>query len=49
MLRCATLDDIPDLLTVETQCFTTDRLSRRSFRHLLTRGNAVTLLDEHDG
>ncbi|MFZ4789578.1 MAG: peptidase C39 family protein [Candidatus Competibacteraceae bacterium] len=49
MLRCATLDDIPALLTVETQCFTTDRLSRRSFRHLLTRGHAVTLLDEHDG
>ncbi len=49
MLRCATLDDIPALLSVETLCFTTDRLSRRSFRHLLTRGNAVTLLDEHDG
>jgi ribosomal protein S18 acetylase RimI-like enzyme len=49
MLRCATLDDISALLAVETLCFTTDRLSRRSFRHLLTRGNAVTLLDAHDG
>ena len=49
MLRCATLDDLPALLAVETQCFTTDRLSRRSFRHLLTRGNAVALIDEHDG
>ncbi len=49
MLRCATLDDIPALLVVETQCFTTDRLSRRSFRHLLTRGNAIILLDEQDG
>ncbi len=49
MLRCATLDDIPALLAVETCCFTSDRLSRRSFRHLLSRGNAVALLDEHDG
>lgn len=49
MLRHATLDDIPALLAIEKQCFTTDRLSRRSFRHLLTRGHAVTLLDENDG
>jgi ribosomal protein S18 acetylase RimI-like enzyme len=49
MLRHATLDDIPALLAIERQCFTTDRLSRRSFRHLLTRGHAVTLLDENDG
>jgi ribosomal protein S18 acetylase RimI-like enzyme len=48
MLRHATLDDIPALLAIEQQCFTTDRLSRRSFRHLLTRGNAVTLLDENE-
>lgn len=49
MLRCATLDDLPALLAIEIRCFTTDRLSRRSFRHLLTRGNAVALIDEHDG
>ena len=49
MLRHATLDDIPALLAIENRCFATDRLSRRSFRHLLTHGNAVTLLDEHDG
>jgi ribosomal protein S18 acetylase RimI-like enzyme len=48
MLRHATLDDIPALLAIENQCFSTDRLSRRSFRHLLTRGNAVTLVDEYD-
>ena len=48
MPRPATLDDIPALLAIERQCFATDRLSRRSFRHLLTRGNAVTLLDEAD-
>ncbi len=49
MPRHATLDDIPALLAIEQQCFTTDRLSRRSFRHLLTHGNAVTLLDEDKG
>lgn len=48
MPRPATLDDIPALLAIERRCFATDRLSRRSFRHLLTRGNAVTLLDEAD-
>lgn len=46
MLRQATLDDLPALLDIENHCFNTDRLSRRSFRHLLTRGNAVTLLEE---
>lgn len=49
MLRHATLDDIPALLAIENRCFDTDRISRRSFRHLLSRGNAATLLDEHDG
>ena len=46
MLRHATLDDIDALLKIENLCFATDRLSRRSFRHLLTRGNAATLVDE---
>ena len=49
MPRHATLDDIPALLALENRCFTTDRLSRRSFRHLLTRGHAVTLLEEEAG
>lgn len=49
MLRHATLDDIPALLVIENRCFDTDRISRRSFRHLLTHGNALTLLDECDG
>ena len=48
MLRLATLDDLPALLTIEERCFHTDRLSRRSFRHLLNRGHAVTLVDESD-
>jgi ribosomal protein S18 acetylase RimI-like enzyme len=49
MPRLATLDDIPALLAIETRCFSTDRLSRRSFRHLLTRGKATTLVDENAG
>jgi len=49
MLRHATLDDIPALLTIEQQCFATDRLSRRSFRHVLTHGNATMVLDEDRG
>ena len=49
MLRLATLDDLPALLVIEQQCFRTDRLSRRSFRHLLTRGRAATLVAEHGG
>jgi ribosomal protein S18 acetylase RimI-like enzyme len=49
MPRLATLDDLPDLLTIEQRCFSTDRLSRRSFRHLLTRGHAITLVDEAAG
>lgn len=49
MLRHATLDDIDALLKIENLCFATDRLSRRSFRHLLTRGNAVILVDDEQG
>ncbi|MDG4594489.1 MAG: GNAT family N-acetyltransferase/peptidase C39 family protein [Candidatus Contendobacter sp.] len=49
MPRLATLDDLPVLLTIEQRCFSTDRLSRRSFRHLLTRGHATTLVDEVAG
>ena len=48
MLRAATLDDLSALLTIETRCFSSDRLSRRSFRHLLTRGHAVTLVVEEN-
>ncbi|MDX1653956.1 MAG: GNAT family N-acetyltransferase/peptidase C39 family protein [Candidatus Competibacteraceae bacterium] len=46
MIRPATLSDLEALLAIEQRCFRTDRLSRRSFRHLLTRGHAATLLDQ---
>ena len=47
MPRYATLDDLPALLAIENRCFATDRLSRRSFRHLLTQGHAATLAAEN--
>lgn len=49
MIRHATLDDLGALVRIEDSCFDTDRLSRRNFRYLLTRGNAETLIEEQDG
>lgn len=49
MIRPATLDDLDALVAIEERCFDSDRLSRRSFRHLLTRGRAITLVIERDG
>lgn len=46
MIREATLEDIDALVAIEERCFETDRLSRRNFRHLLTKGKAITLLEE---
>ncbi|PIW28131.1 MAG: ribosomal-protein-alanine acetyltransferase [Rhodospirillales bacterium CG15_BIG_FIL_POST_REV_8_21_14_020_66_15] len=46
MIRAATLEDVPALADLEQECFETDRLSLRSFRHLLTRGNASLIVDE---
>jgi ribosomal protein S18 acetylase RimI-like enzyme len=44
MIRHATPDDIDSLLVLEARCFSYDRLTRRSFRHLLLRGHAVTFV-----
>ena len=49
MIRKATLHDLEALVALENRSFTTDRLSRRSFRHLLTKAHAVTLVDELEG
>ena len=46
MLRPAGLKDLEPLLAIERSCFELDRLSRRSFRHILTKAHAVTLLFE---
>ncbi|NHZ44692.1 GNAT family N-acetyltransferase/peptidase C39 family protein [Massilia aquatica] len=48
-IRQAGPEDIRTLLDIEEASFESDRLSRRSFRHLLTEGNSVTLIDEADG
>lgn len=39
-IRRAQLADLDELVRLETVCFDADRLSRRSFRHALTRANA---------
>ncbi|MCP5161253.1 MAG: GNAT family N-acetyltransferase/peptidase C39 family protein [Hahellaceae bacterium] len=41
--------DLPSLLALEHQCFTTDRLSRRSFRHWITTEGRVFLVAEWEG
>src|SRR3569832_1497348 len=49
MIRDATLDDLDALVEVENRCFDSDRLSRRYFRYLLTKGNAESVIDEDGG
>lgn len=49
MIRTATSQDLDALVAIENRCFESDRISRRNFRHLLTKANAATLLDERDG
>jgi len=49
MIRAAKLSDVDELVRLENQCFQTDRLSRRSFRYMLTKGHAVTLIEEERG
>lgn len=49
VIRPAVLDDLEEILRLENTSFEGDRLSRRSLRHLLTRGRAFTLVDEVDG
>lgn len=41
-IRPATLDDVDGLVACEEACFETDRISRRSFRHLLSKGHQAT-------
>lgn len=44
-IRVAGPQDLAALMAIEEACFVSDRLSRRSFLHLLTEGNSVTLVD----
>ena len=49
MICSADVRDIDALVEIENASFDTDRLSRRSFRYMLTKANAVTLVAEHEG
>ncbi len=49
MIRAAELADIPALSQIENRCFDSDRLSRRQFRYMLTRGHAATRVYEQEG
>lgn len=48
-VRAAALTDLDRLVQVEQRCFQSDRLSRRSFRHFLTRGKASVLVFDDAG
>ncbi|MDF1794193.1 MAG: GNAT family N-acetyltransferase/peptidase C39 family protein [Thalassobaculaceae bacterium] len=45
-IRPATTADIPALLDIEEVCFDSDRLTRRSFNHMLTRAKASLYVAE---
>lgn len=47
--RVATLLDMPELLALEQHCFTTDRLSRRSFQWMISRAHGELLVAENAG
>ena len=46
MIRTAVSSDISTLLRIENSSFQYDRISRRSFWHLLTSANSITLIEE---
>ena len=48
-IRRASLADVPALVAIEQATFKGDRITRRQFRYLLTRGNSETLVCERDG
>ena len=47
MIRSAKLKDLESLVALENSSFSSDRFSRRSFRYLLTKANAETLVYEN--
>jgi len=49
MIRTATLGDLESLISIEKRAFELDRFSRRTFRYLLSKANAVTLIADADG
>lgn len=49
LIRHAGIGDLDVLAALEHASFSGDRVSRRSFRYLLTAGNALTLVDAEGG
>jgi ribosomal protein S18 acetylase RimI-like enzyme len=47
-IRHATPQDIDGLVALEATCFTADRVSRQSFKHLLHSPSAEILIAEHE-
>jgi ribosomal protein S18 acetylase RimI-like enzyme len=48
-IRPATLNDLESLVALEKSCFSTDQLSRRSFRHWLTTSHRTLLVADMAG
>jgi ribosomal-protein-alanine acetyltransferase len=48
VFRLAVVEDLPVLLELEQQCFTTDRLNRRSFLWMMTRAHGQLLVAQRD-
>ena len=47
-IRQANINDLDALVEIENRAFTIDRFNRRSFRYLLSKANAVTLVAENE-
>lgn len=48
-IRAALTTDLEALVALERHCFASDRLSRRQFRYMLTKANALTLVAGNGG
>ena len=49
MILRARKRDLDALVDLENRSFSTDRLSRRNLKYLLTKANATTLVDRENG
>ena len=48
VFRLAVIEDLPALLQLEEQCFTTDRLNSRNFQWMISRANGQLLVAQRD-
>lgn len=44
LIRTADIRDIDEILRIESECFSSDKINRRQARYLLTRAKAITLV-----